>query len=35
MIRVKPIGISERDELEPMLAANPDAIEPGLLVIAR
>ena len=32
-LRVKQISICERDELEPMIAANPDMVEQGLRII--
>ena len=35
MIKVKPIDLKERDELEPLLVANPDVIEQGLQIISH
>lgn len=35
VLKVKQISIGERDELEPMIADNPDVIDQGLQVIAR
>jgi len=35
MIKVKPIDLRERDELEPLLVANPDVIEQGLQVVSH
>ncbi len=35
MLKIRPINISERDELEPILVANPDTIEQGLQIIAH
>lgn len=35
MIKVKPIELKERDELEPLLVANPDVIEQGLQIICH
>jgi Holliday junction resolvase-like predicted endonuclease len=35
VLKVKQISIRERDELEPMIAENPDVIDQGLEIIAR
>jgi RecB family endonuclease NucS len=35
MLKTKPVFLREREELEPSLIANPDAIEPGLKVITH
>jgi endonuclease len=35
MIKVKPINLGEREELESLLVANPDVIEQGLKVISH
>lgn len=35
MIKVRPIDLKERDELEPLLVANPDVIEQGLQVLSH
>jgi len=35
MIKVKPIDLKERDELEPLLVANPDVIEQGLQIVCH
>jgi len=35
MIKVKPINLGERKELESLLVANPDVIEQGLKVISH
>jgi len=35
MIKVKPTDLRERDELEPLLVANPDIIEQGLRILSR
>lgn len=35
MMKVKAISVREKDELEPLLVANPDIIEDGLKVIAH
>jgi len=35
MIKVKPINLLEREELEPLLIENPDVIEQGLKVISH
>jgi Holliday junction resolvase-like predicted endonuclease len=34
-LKIRPIEIGERDELEPMIVANPDVVEEGLKVISR
>ncbi len=34
-LKVKPISIRERDDLEPLIVANPDVIEQGLKIIAH
>lgn len=34
-IRVRPINIGERDQLEPIIITNPDVIEPGLKIVAH
>ena len=35
MIKVKSIELKERDELEPLLVANPDVIEQGLQIVSH
>ena len=35
MMKVKAISVREKDELEPLLVANPDIIEDGLKIIAH
>lgn len=35
MIRVKAVSVREKDELEPLLVANPDVIEDGLKILAH
>lgn len=35
MIKVKPIDLKERDELEPLLIANPEVIEQGLQTVCH
>lgn len=35
MLKVKPVDLKERDELEPLLVANPDAIEQGLQIVCH
>jgi len=34
-LKVKPVNIRERDELEPIIIANPDVVEQGLQIIAH
>ena len=33
MMKVKAISVREKDELEPLLVANPDIIEDGLKIL--
>jgi len=35
MIKVRPIDLREREELEPLLVANPDIIEQGLQILSH
>lgn len=35
MIKVKPIDLREREELEPLLISNPDTIEQGLQIVSH
>lgn len=35
MIKAKSINLRERDELEPLLVANPDVIEQGLQIVSH
>jgi len=35
MIKVRPIDLREREELEPLLVANPDTIEQGLQILSN
>lgn len=35
MIKVKPIDLKEREDLEPLLVANPDVIEQGLQIVSH